>query len=134
MKILNICQSDQNTGKIKISIRDGLRDKSRGELKGMINKITNDRIHTIRDKSKCFDVFQKIKLYDQQMYADRPTHQFVSYKAIRSKKNTQYQKIRLIKNLKSFSAFGCLTYCELIMKCNQLMKDIFVLDVEQGDE
>jgi len=42
--------------------------------------------------------------------------------------------MRLLKNMKAFSDYGSLTYIMIALKTIQLVKDIFVLDVEQGDE
>jgi len=43
-------------------------------------KIVLDRVRTIRDKSKCFDVFQNIQLYDYKMYQDKAISKLVAYK------------------------------------------------------
>lgn len=75
MQILNIVNG--HSGKMKVTIRDGLRDKSKKELKNIKEKITLDKIFTLRDKSKCFDLFQNVKVYEFKMYEEKTVPQVV---------------------------------------------------------
>ena len=39
-----------------------------------------------------------------------------------------------MKHLKAFSGYGRCTYLEIILKEIELLKDMFILDLEQGNE
>lgn len=43
-------------------------------------------------------------------------------------------KMKLMKKLRAFIAFGQCTYNEILIKEIQLVKEIFIMDLEQGDE
>lgn len=42
--------------------------------------------------------------------------------------------MRLLKTLKAFVGYGRCTYLEILLREIEVMKEIFILDVEQGDE
>ena len=42
--------------------------------------------------------------------------------------------MKLMRNLKAFIGYGRCTYLEIVIKQLQLVKELFILDVEQGDE
>lgn len=39
-----------------------------------------------------------------------------------------------MKNLKAFVGFGRCTFLEIVIKENELLKELFLLDLSQGDE
>lgn len=79
-------------------------------------RIVLDRVRTIRDKSKCFDVFQNIQLYDYKMYQDKAISKLVAYKVQRKKKFQLFAKMKLMRNLKAFIGYGRCTYLEIVLK------------------
>lgn len=42
--------------------------------------------------------------------------------------------MKLMRNLKAFIGYGRSTYLEIVLKQLQLVKELFILDIEQGDE
>ena len=42
--------------------------------------------------------------------------------------------MKLMRNLKAFIGYGRCTYLEIVLKQLQLVKELFILDIEQGDE
>lgn len=85
----------------------------------------------------CFDIFQELKVKNQ--YRMYPKQNFLHYyHQITSMKDKQrnLQKIQLVKSMTSniFSGYGNLTYIKITLKEIKLIKEIFVMQLEQGDE
>ena len=68
------------------------------------------------------------------MYVQHETAKFVHYKNTRFQKVKLLNKMRLLLHLKAFQSYGHCTYLEIMVKEKQLAREIFLLDVSQGDE
>ena len=68
------------------------------------------QVKSMRDKSKCYDIFQDFKINDYKMYEYKPARNLVMYKIKREKLSSLHQKIRLLKNMRAFSGFGSTNY------------------------
>lgn len=68
------------------------------------------------------------------MYFNKPMLYHVSYRSKKRLKLEMIAKIRLMKNLKAFVGFGRCTYMDLCLKELEIAKELFVLELIQGDE
>lgn len=68
------------------------------------------------------------------MYTQHATAKQLKYKNIRYTKFKQLSKMRLLLHLRAYKAQGQCTYLEILLKEKQLTREIFLLDVSQGDD
>ena len=68
------------------------------------------------------------------MYQFKPARNLVSYMLKREHYCKFHQKIKLLKNLKVFPSFRQPYNIQIAIKDIELVKKIFILDIEQGDE
>lgn len=68
------------------------------------------------------------------MYPKKSKHQYVRYKAERSKRVQMLSKMRFMINLNAFKGFGQCTYIEIMLHKHLLVKQLFVIDIEHGGE
>lgn len=126
-KITEIFNFDADTGE---RIEDKVNKEQREEE---LLSILMQRVRSIKGKEKCQDIFLNVKINDHRLYMQRPYQKFVNYKNMKKGKEIQLNKMRLLKNLKAFVGFGCCTFLEIALKEIELMKELFVMDLEQGD-
>ena len=68
------------------------------------------------------------------MYEFKPARNYVDYKINNKRLAKYHDKIRLLKNLRAFSGYGNSSFIQIMLKEIELVKQIFVHDVEQGEE
>jgi len=81
------------------------------------------------DKSKCFDIFQKTKVNNFQMYPQNNSLDFMSYNNEMKRKTKMLQRIQIVKGFAShaFTGYGNLTYIKITLKEIKISKELFVL-------
>lgn len=107
-----------------------------GELKKRMisdnkSKAMMSKLQRITNKNNCFDVFQDVKIRDIKVYPEKPITGVVRYKVVRANKHSEYQKLKLIRGVGCFQG---LTFIEILLKQISLAKEIFLLNLAQGDE
>ena len=58
----------------------------------------------------------------------------MNFKAERSKKLQMLAKMKFMSNMSAFKGFGRCTFIEIILKKILLIKELFINDIENGDE
>ena len=103
------------------------------DQKGKIN-LMKLNLQSQKKRSKCFDVFQDFKLNNYKMYEFKPARNLVIYKIKRNKLSQFFEKIRLLKGLMGLSSLRRTILIEIMLKEIWIVKQIFILDIEQGNE
>lgn len=135
-----LSESNDAQGLIKrvyeLKIQSLVRQKAgwRKEKKDMLAEIFSKRINKHNKIKQCFDVFQDFKLDDKKMYEFQTAGSLVNYKLKREKLYKFHQKIQMLKQFKFFSGYSQTAYLIITLKEIELMRKIFILDIEQGDE
>ena len=93
-----------------------------------------NQVQSIRNRTKCFDLFYDVKVNDYRMYPQKPMNKVVQYRVRKKKLYHLVSKLNLLKNLKAFSGFGRCTYMEIVLKEIELAKEMFLMDLCMGDE
>ena len=83
------------------------------------------------NKDNCFDLFQTTKVNDVNMYPEKPVYSLIKYKVNKQQKEVQYMRLKLLRTI---GAFKGLTLIEILLNEIRLAKEIFLLDIAQGDE
>ena len=96
--------------------------------------IQSYKIKDLSQKEKCFDYFQDFKLNNYKMYQFKPAKDHVNYKIRKQRLHKFHERIRILKNLKVFSGYGQSSYISIVLKDILLIKQMFIMDVEQGEE
>lgn len=68
------------------------------------------------------------------MYEFKPARNHVSYKVQKQRLTKFHDRIRILKNLRAFSGYGRSSYIQIMLKDIELIKKMFILDIEQGEE
>ena len=68
------------------------------------------------------------------MYKWTNVRKHVKYRVQKQKVFEQFTKIKLMKYLKAFVGFGKTIFMELVIKEIELSKELFMLEIDQGDE
>lgn len=95
------------------------------------DRITIAKIMAHVEKQTCIDMFQNVQVNDMDMYQQKNKQQVHRYKIRRTFLMKQYMKIRLILSLRMLKG---LFFIETLLTKIKLAKQIFVLDIEQGQE
>ena len=95
------------------------------------NQMLVNTVNMMTDKSKCIDLFCKLKLDDDYVYDQQPHNNMFEFK---SKKRIIEKMINKIKFVKCFDILKGEVYNFLLLRLIELEKELFVLDVEQGNE
>ena len=85
----------------------------------------------MKDKSKCVDMFVKLQLDGNHVYDQQPQIDLIEFK---SKKLKLEKIINKIKFIKGFNILKGEMYNFLLLRLIEVQKELFVLDVEQGNE
>ena len=83
------------------------------------------------NKDNCFDLFQTTKVNDVNMYPEKPVYSLIKYKVNKQQKEVQYMRLKLLRTIGGFKG---LTLIEILLDEIRLAKEIFLLDIAQGDE
>lgn len=93
---------------------------------------TIDQIQQILRKDKCVEIFKDVKFPgDAEVLQDTNIRNFVTYKFKRKIKQIQYNTLNMMISMKLINGPR---FIESILKKIQLVKDIFVMDLEIGQE
>ena len=109
-------------------------DQRHRELKKEYIKYVLANISKIQGKDKCYNLFQNTKVREYKMYNPKVTSKFVKYKSLKLRKTALLTKIRFLIILRAFSGYGQCVFLDLLLLEKSLSREIFLLDVEQGDE
>ena len=89
------------------------------------------------DKSKCYDIFQRTRVNDMRMYSqERTIKDIISYSMDMKNKERMIKNIQLLKKLcpNILNGYNNLAFITLTLREIKLAKQIFVHNVELGDE
>ena len=90
------------------------------------------KLQRITNKNNCFDVFQNTKINDQRVYPEKPVVGLVNFKIKKLNKESEYRKLKLIRGVGCFN--NGLTFIEVLLQQIKLAKELFLLNIAQGDE
>jgi len=95
-----------------------------------------DEIKSIMDKSKCYDIFQKTKIYQYHMYPRIPMFELIKFNKASKDKTKVLEKLQIVKNIAkdAFNGYGNLTYINITLEEIKLTKELFVLSIEKQEE
>lgn len=93
-------------------------------------------LRLICDKSKCYDIFQATKVNNLRMYQKRTIKDVMFYSIEMKKKEKMMKNIQLLKRIgyKILSGYGNLAYVHLSLEEIKLSRELFIFQVELGDE
>ena len=95
------------------------------------------KMRVIMDKSKCFDIFQKTKVNGHAMYSNQRTiKDLINYSIEIKNKERELRNIHLLKKLcpNIVNGYNNLTFITMTLREIKLAKQLFVYNVELGDE
>lgn len=131
-------QDDKNCESSLVDIMTKIQNESldRSKIRKICDDSNRDRITIAKimahvEKQTCIDMFQNVQVNDIDMYQQKNKQQVHRYKIRRTFLMKQYMKIRLILALRMLKG---LFFIETLLTKIKLAKQIFVLDVEQGQE
>ena len=95
-----------------------------------------DLFRMITDKSKCCDIFAETIVDGVSMYQERQIKEKMFYSMQFKKMTKKLQQIQLFKKIaiKLVSCYDCPIYIMLTLEESKINKQLFVYQVEQGDE
>jgi hypothetical protein len=89
------------------------------------------KIKKMTNKNSCIDMFKDVVVNDVPLFDDKTFKNFLQYKMNNNFLLDQYEKLNLILN---FRAVRGLTFLKLLLKRIEMAKEVFVLNIEQGEE
>ena len=95
------------------------------------NLMKFNKIRKMTDKNSCMDMFKDVKIDDVGLFEDKTFKNYLTFKMNNNYLLDQYEKLNLIIN---FRAVRGLTFLKLLLKRLEMAKELFVLNIEQGDE
>ena len=96
-----------------------------------------NKLRTIMDKTKCYDIFQKTRVNEMKMYTqDRTIKDVISYSMELKSREKELRNIKLMTSLcpNLMISYNNLTGIKLTLKKINLIKQLFIYKVELGDE
>ena len=93
------------------------------------NELLSNIIKLFQDKKSCNDLFQNLKLDNEEVFDQWPYVSLIKFKLDR---RLVEQKLNKIKFIKSFNVIKGEIYNYLLLKTIEYTKKLFVLDIEQG--
>ena len=128
-KLENTKKKQEDVQVIKV-IKDGVAKNFKINFDR--NKTKEKEIVKILEKEQCLDIFKDAVVDKKtELFKDSNHQQFIKYKFKRKGREIQYNKIKLFMNMK---LIGGIVYCKALLKRIQIAKELFVLEIEQGQE
>lgn len=89
------------------------------------------KLRKLTNRNTCFDIFQKTEVNGVRIYCEKPIQNVIDFKMKREYMTSLYEKMKLVSRFQSLKG---VTYLELILKRIELIKELFLLNIAQGDE
>ena len=99
-----------------------------------LDQIIDDRIASLTDKSKCYDLFWNLKLGDKRMFKQNKIKYLVRYRVRQKIKQMQISQIQLLKYLRAFSGYGQVLFLHILLQEIELNREMLLLDLTFKDE
>ena len=90
-----------------------------------------NKIMSVYNKNNCFDLFQDIKVDNKFLYMPMLPKERIRMKYKQEEILSQYKKMKLIIDLRAVKK---VTFLRCVLKRIKLAKELFLIDMEQGDE